>query len=196
MRERRRDRERRPEERPGEWSPWKLFFRVLLFWALAVGAAFLCSYVQFEDIVDTGKSAGGSSFLSGKLYRLNIANYIIGGILFVLVFTVLWYTFMRRPLRHIRRSPVQCIVACCIVTLAGVCGILYAAVMADMMHAGIFSKIEQEYLEALTLFGWPIFALIFTIAALIPAWRRAGRPPMPPKPEKAPVPPMPPKPEK
>ena len=182
MREHRKERRRRPEEMPGDWNPWKLFFRVLVFWVLAVSAAYLCCYVQVEDITETGKAKQGG-FLNGKLYRLNLANYIIGALLFVLLFLVLWHFLMRRPLRHIRRSSVPCIVACCIVTAAGIFGIFYATIMADMMSVGLFDGVEQEYLEALTLFGWPLLALIVTIATLIPAWRRTGRRPMPPKPE-------------
>ena len=182
MREHRKERRRRPEEMPGDWNPWKLFFRVLVFWVLAVSAAYLCCYVQFEDITETGKAKQGG-FLNGELYRLNLANYIIGALLFVLLFLVLWHFLMRRPLHHIRRSPAPCIVACCILTAAGIFGIFYATIMADMMSVGLFDGVEQEYLEALTLFGWPLLALIVTIATLIPAWRRTGRRPMPPKPE-------------
>ncbi len=181
MRDCREEIRRGPEGMHGEWSRLRLFFRVFMFWALASGVAFLCSYVQFEDVTETDKAKVGS-FLNGTLYRFNTVNYIIGAAFFLLLFLVLWHFMMRRPLRHIRRSTAFCKLACAFLTLAGVLGILYAAVMSDMRAVGLFNGMESGWMEAATVFGWPLFALLYTIVSLVKAWRMSGKPPMPPRP--------------
>lgn len=172
---RRHHRRHEPDEmRP--FRPAKQFFLVLLFWALTTGAAYLCSYVQFQDAVDTGKAKTGS-FLNGTIYRLNTANYIIGAILFFLVFLALWYFLGRRPLRHIRRSTALCNVFCVLISLAGIFGVFWACLWADMMNIHLFDGVEQGYLEAGTLFGWPLFALIFVTVAVVMECKKAKKHP-------------------
>lgn len=162
------------EERPKRNS-WRQFLIVTLFWALAVGLSYVCGEIQVSEIQDTGKSTSGASFLSGTLYSYNITNYIIGAVLFFGLFALLWFFIMRGRFPKVRRCHILGQVGCIMATLAGLFFVFGAAVYTDMDATGLFGGIEEEFLEALTIFGWALFALLFTLSGTVGGFSREKR---------------------
>ena len=60
-------------------------------------------------------------------------------------------------------------------TLAGLFFVFGAAVYTDMDATGLFGGIEEEFLEALTIFGWALFALLFTLSGTVGGFSREKR---------------------
>ena len=147
------------------------FCIVTLFWLLAAGLSFVCSEIQVTEIRDTGESHTGS-FLNGTLYSYNLTNYIIGAVLFFGIFMLLWFFIMRGRFPKIRRCHIIGQVGCILITVAGLFGIFAATVYTDMNATGIFSGIKEEFLEALTLIGWVLFAFLFTLAGTVGGFSR------------------------
>ncbi|MCR5467162.1 MAG: hypothetical protein K6F11_10055 [Lachnospiraceae bacterium] len=162
------------EERPKRNS-WRQFLIVTLFWALAAGLSFVCSEIQLSEIKDTGNATDGASFLNGTLYSYDIVNYVIGAVLFFVLFSLLWFFIMRGRFFKIRRCHIMGQVGCILVTLAGLFFVFGATVYTDMNATGLFGGIEEEFLEALTIFGWALFALLFTLSGTVGGFSREKR---------------------
>ena len=97
------------------------FCIVTLFWLLAAGLSFVCSEIQVSEIRDTGESHTGS-FLNGTLYSYNLINYIIGAVLFFVIFMLLWFFIMRGRFPKIRRCHIIGQVGCILITVCSPCG--------------------------------------------------------------------------
>ncbi|MBO4695852.1 MAG: hypothetical protein J5643_01070 [Lachnospiraceae bacterium] len=146
-------------ERYEKTSGGKLCFIVFMFWLLAVGAAFLGSLIQFQDLKPTGVVKSGSLF-SGEYYDFEGLNYILGAAVFLILFGILWFLIMRGMFRPIRRSSKFVQFLCVVISLAGVVGIFFVTLWVDLQHLGLSDGIRHQVFEAFTLFGWSVVAFV------------------------------------
>ena len=151
------------KKRYADAKPGKFIFMTFLFWILAIGAAWLGSMIQYDTIRQDGKGDGGSTFLPTYHYSYELTAYIIGAVVFLVLFFLFWHLIMRGMFRPLRKQPKWCQFFCLLISIAGILGIFAVTIWVAFYNLGMTGKMREELLEAFTIFGWSVVALFRAI---------------------------------
>lgn len=153
--------EKRPPRERGErfanTKGRKMVVIAFFFWVLVLGAAWLGSMIQYEDIQETGKSVV-KTYTTGKEYTYSIMLYVFGAVVFLVLFFLFWRIFMSGMFRALRRASAFSQGIVLILCVAGICGIFIVTLFVEMNHIYLSDAMQEEWLEAFTLIGWPVVA--------------------------------------
>ncbi len=147
-----------------ECTPLKNALLTAAYWLLQCLGGFLSFLVMFAGIRDTG-SSDGSGFLPVSIYKVNPFCYVIGALLSLALFAVIWFYLLRRtwiPGRH--WHPVWTVVWVLEMLLAfAAIFLIYMFVMILMCKGDLFSTIRPEWLEYF-IFVYAAAGIILIIA--------------------------------
>lgn len=162
---------RKKEKKPGQGKaeryatarPRKFIWATILFWVIAIGAAWLGSMIQYDTVIEDKNGTNTSFFMPAVSYDYEITGYIIGAAVFLVLFFLFWHLIMRGMFRPLRKQPKWCQALCFIVSAIGVVGIFVVTIWVSLYNLGMAGKMKEELLEALTLIGWSVVALFRAI---------------------------------
>ncbi|MBR0133387.1 MAG: hypothetical protein IJM14_09955 [Lachnospiraceae bacterium] len=137
-----------------------ILLKTFFMWLVVFGLSCVTTTVQLIGKEDKGY--GGSDFFRVTVYEVNVILIIVGGALFIILFSVLWHFFIFKNLEELKEEHAGYKLFFFILCVIGFFGIFMGIVMTLVATTGIFSALYPSWTESF-IFLIPVLALLIVV---------------------------------
>ena len=122
-------------------------------------------YVQFLGLKETGRYSG--VIFGGAIYSYNIFAYVSGLILFLDGLVVGYILLLRKFMMQFNEIKLFAKIAYFVIAVMFSAAVLFEGLMINLLKFGLAGSVDKEVLENITIFGWPVFVIVFMIVIFL-----------------------------
>ena len=139
----------------------KMFGAEALYLSASVIVAGLASLLQTVGRTFEGRYSG--FFMSGDEYSYSILFYLLGMVIFVSFMVMGYRYFLRKRISNLYRTGMSAKILFAVISAVFALLMIAAIVICLYLRVGMTDNMRPLWMENTTIFGWPIFSLIFMI---------------------------------
>ena len=141
-----------------------ILLKSFFLWLVVFGMSYVTATLQLIGKKKTGWD--GSGFLPSTVYEVNMTMYLIGSVLFIILFFVLWHFFIFNNLEKLKEEHTGYKIFFFVLCAIGIFGIFVGMLLALIMENGLFSSLRPEWTE-IGMLIFPALALIILVADVL-----------------------------
>lgn len=143
-------------------NPFKILLFTLLHWCLVVVLSFIAAIVQYSFLVDTGETY--SSFIfSGSIYRVNYATYLLGIVIFLIGYQLLWKRFLLPDWDAFAECFWGWRILYILIALVAMAVVFFAGVISQLFVLGLGGTLTPAWTE----WGFMVYLLDIAVVAIV-----------------------------
>ena len=143
--------------------------RLLIELVMMIVLSSIAFYMQFLQRKSLGKIG---ILFSGTLYQYSYLMYFIGFVLFLLLLGVFLVKVFSVECRKVLKKKLVCKIIFWVLSLIGVLIMFFSLAFLHFVMLGLGGAMSSNFLELVSLIGWPILTFISMIVDMIIVYKK------------------------